>query len=196
MAQNDEEHRRSLARDLHDNVLPRASRLRTQAASLQPDDLAARLDELVTSLRQTIDTERTSLMESGIVAALQDLIDDLKQPAREQHTSLRLRNLLPQKSIPLSDERNTALYRIAQEALSNVIKHAQASDAVVTLKMDADTLEIEIKDNGIGMADAQREPPGHYGLMGMRERAAMIGATLSIISAPDEGTAVRVRLKP
>ncbi len=194
LVQTDEEQRRSVARDLHDDVLQDLSFIQSQLTELHPD-LAAQQKKLATRLRQIIKAQRPSFLEQDIAMTLQGLIDNMQQLVTEEKTTLRFRNLLPEP-ITLGGERTTALYRIAQESLSNVLKHAQANDVLVTLKIDrGDVLEIELKDDGIGMKNPAYSLYGRYGLMGMRERAIMIGATLTITSAPDEGTIVLVRLK-
>jgi len=192
LVRTDEEHRRMVSRELHDDILQNLFFLQVQLAETKPD-LALHLQKTVAKLRQTIKAQRTSLLDQGIVLALQDLISDLHQLA-EDKTIIQLRNLLPE-SVMLDDDRTTALYRIVQEALSNVLKHADADEAVVTLKRDRDVLEIEIKDNGIGMENTSQVQSGHYGLLGMTERATMIGAALTITSDLEKGTVVSVRLK-
>ena len=193
MAQTDEEHQRDMSRELHDDVLGDLTFLHDQQAASQPE-LAAHLGKLAAKVRQIIDKERAYLFEQGIVLALEALIDNL-EPLAKNKTNILRNLLLPEEPVALDYKSTTALYRIVQEALSNVLKHANADTAVVTLRMDGDTLEIEIWDDGIGMEDTDHEPSGHYGLLGMRERAAMIGATLTITSVPGEETTVLVRLK-
>jgi signal transduction histidine kinase len=84
-----------------------------------------------------------------------------------------------------------ALYRVAQEALNNIAKHAQAHSVLIELKYTPDTIALAVKDDGIGFAFT-RIAPQHLGLGIMRERADAIGATLEVISAPQEGTTVEV----
>jgi signal transduction histidine kinase len=193
LVRTDEEQRRVVASELHDDILQNLFFLQVKLAETNPD-LASHLQKTVVRLRQTIKAQRPSLLDQGIVLALQDLISDLNQLA-EGKTIIRLRNLLPE-AITLDDDRTTALYRLVQEALSNVLKHADADEAVVTLKRDHDVLQIEIKDNGIGMENTiSQVQSGHYGLLGMTERATMIGAALNIASELENGTVVSVRLK-
>lgn len=192
LVRTDEEQRRMVSRELHDDILQNLFFLQVQLAETKPD-LAEHLQKAVLKLRQTIKAQRPSLLDQGVVLALQDLISDLNQLAKDK-TIIQLRNLLPEPII-LDDNRTTALYRLVQEALSNILKHADADEAVVTLKRDQDVLEIEIKDNGIGMENTDQVQSGHYGLLGMTERATMIGAALTITSELEKGTIVTVRLK-
>jgi two-component system nitrate/nitrite sensor histidine kinase NarX len=92
---------------------------------------------------------------------------------------------------PLPAEVQVALYRIAQEALNNAAKHAEASRVDVRLLCDAESAQLSIQDDGQGF-DAHSIPPGRLGLGIMRERAAAIGAELTIESEAGDGTAVRV----
>ncbi len=98
----------------------------------------------------------------------------------------------------LSDEQATALYRIAQEALTNAVKHANAGNITVTLEARLDgTTRLCIEDDGIGMHTSEqgtRTLEYHYGLVGLQERATMINAELHITSAPGEGTTIVVEV--
>jgi signal transduction histidine kinase len=85
------------------------------------------------------------------------------------------------------------LYRIAQEALHNTIKHAQASRVALNLDCDADAIRMEIRDDGKGF-QADASYPGHLGLRSMRERAERLGGELNVESSPDSGTHIRVRI--
>jgi signal transduction histidine kinase len=99
----------------------------------------------------------------------------------------------------LTPERELAVYRIVQEALNNVIKHAQAQHVEVRLRFD-ETLSVSVRDDGVGFALPDRVDTltdrGHFGLIGMRERAELIGAHLAIHSSPGQGTTVEVTLPP
>jgi signal transduction histidine kinase len=92
------------------------------------------------------------------------------------------------------DERAETLLQMAQEALRNVERHAMATRVLVTLRIrDGTQLELKIEDNGVGF-DPDSLPPGHFGLIGLREQAALIGAELRIDSKPQEGTTLSVSL--
>lgn len=95
---------------------------------------------------------------------------------------------------PLPPETEAELMRVAQEAIHNVKKHAGATQLAVQLDYGADSIALEVRDNGRGGAvdQARNAMPGHFGLTGMKERAANIGGTLEVTSAPGEGTVVRL----
>lgn len=92
----------------------------------------------------------------------------------------------------LPNEVQVALYRLCQEGLSNIARHAGASQVDIYLNYEPDAVELRIRDDGRGF-DPDKTPPGHYGLSMMRERAAAIGAKLSITSQPGHGTEIIIR---
>jgi signal transduction histidine kinase len=94
----------------------------------------------------------------------------------------------------LTSEVETMMYRLAQEALNNVAKHARANHVDVVLERSAESMSVIIEDNGVGFDVANAEAAGRgLGLIGMRERAALVGAELQIESTPGRGTTVIVR---
>jgi len=94
----------------------------------------------------------------------------------------------------LSAEQQTALFRIRQEALNNVVCHANASSVQVSIKETDDAVEMRIRDNGRGISAEQTSAPGSIGLLGMKERAALIGGTFTIAGARGKGTVVSVHV--
>jgi signal transduction histidine kinase len=107
-------------------------------------------------------------------------------------------DLCDEPAVPF--EVKEALYRIAQEALNNVAKHAYATHVTLRLTVSSagapgGTLVLEVQDDGVGF-DPQRGYPGHLGLQSMEERAARAGGTLAVDSAPARGTMLRVRIPP
>ena len=97
----------------------------------------------------------------------------------------------PEIALPVKE----VYYRVAQEALHNVVKHAGASHIDVDLSANGKGVVLEIKDNGAGF-DADQSYPGHLGLVSMAERAASVGADFAVTSAPGSGTTVRLTLPP
>jgi signal transduction histidine kinase len=93
----------------------------------------------------------------------------------------------------LSLDAKEALYRVAQEAIHNVVKHAEASRVWLTLKSRPEAVLLEVQDDGKGF-DPTQDFPGHLGQRSMRERSEAIGAGLTVESAPGQGTRVRVWL--
>ncbi|MGB4065878.1 MAG: PAS domain S-box protein [Azonexus sp.] len=98
------------------------------------------------------------------------------------------------ENIKLSRDRSTAIFRIIQEALTNVAKHAGASTAFVAISKHGGELIIEIRDNGIGITKSNRVKPDSFGLIGMRERALYLGGELSVTGMPNAGTRLNLRI--
>jgi signal transduction histidine kinase len=100
--------------------------------------------------------------------------------------------------IRLTPEREIAVYRIAQEALSNVARHARAGSAQLQVTFEPDRLVLVVQDDGVGFEAPERlnelASSDHYGLLGMQERAELIGAQLRLESAPGKGTTLRLEL--
>jgi signal transduction histidine kinase len=128
-----------------------------------------------------------SLATEGLIAALE------KQAALVQarHKIAVHVSLCDEPDAPL--EVKEALYRIAQEALNNTVKHAQAERVELRLEQNADEILLEVRDDGGGF-DPESSFPGHLGLKSMRERVARLGGRLWIESAPGEGSRIRVQI--
>jgi signal transduction histidine kinase len=97
----------------------------------------------------------------------------------------------PEGRLPLSPRTEAQAFAIGREALGNVVKHAQATTARITVEERPGHVLVEIRDDGLGF-EPDIDHPGHFGLESMRSRAAEIGAQLSITSGPGRGTVVRI----
>jgi signal transduction histidine kinase len=193
LVRSDEEQRKRVARDLHDSVLQNLFFVKQRLTRSDPE-AASFVDNTITLLRQTIKAQRPSLLDRGLILALQDLINDMEQLAEDDIVILWHNDL--EDEIVISDEKATSIYRIVQESLSNILKHAHADKATVTARNGNGSFEVLIEDNGIGISGKSKAQIGHhYGLLGMKERATMIGADLSIVSEPGSGTVVSVKTK-
>jgi len=195
------EERQRLARELHDSVSQAlygiALGARTASALLDRDPARAREPiDYVLSLAEAGLAEMRSLIfelrpesleAEGLVAALEKQIAATRaRYGIEVEATLGAEPAAP----PAVRE---AVYRIAQEALHNVVKHAQATKVGLTLSSNERQVELEVRDNGSGF-DAAGEFPGHLGLRSMRERATRLGGELSIRSGRRSGTRVRLRI--
>ena len=199
-----EDERRRIARDMHDQFGEHLSTLSLRIAQLseaceQGADLAGHLQALDT-IAQRLDRDvdqlvwqlrPTALDDLGLRAALTNYIQEWSQRANiaaELHTS----GLLDDRLAP---EVETALYRIAQEALNNVAKHSRARRVEVILERRADCVLLILEDDGIGFDPADSAADRHgFGLVGMQERAALVGASLEIESTPGNGATILVRM--
>jgi signal transduction histidine kinase len=129
-----------------------------------------------------------SLEMEGLVAAIE------KQAASitARHQIQVLTSFSVEPSLPI--EAKEALYRISQEALQNIIKHAKADRVEIRLEQSEETVLLDILDNGVGF-DPSRSYPGHLGLLSMRERVKKAGGDLEISSSPGCGTVVSASIK-
>lgn len=201
-----EEERRRLARDLHDDTIQSLIALNQQiqlaqmAAADADETSEARLatmqqmaGQMMTDVRRLIHDLRPIYLEDlGLVPALQMLARDMSQTM-----DIPVSFAADGPAQRLGPEVELALYRIAQEGLRNVARHAQANRAEVRLVFDDEAVCLTIRDDGQGFATpespAEMAPAGHFGLLGVQERAEAIGARLQIESAEGAGTVLRVR---
>jgi signal transduction histidine kinase len=200
-----EEERRRLARELHDDTIQSLIALNQQiqlAHMTAPDETSKeRLTTMQNMAEQTVadlrrltrDLRPIYLEDLGLVPALEMLARDMSK-ALSLPITFETRGA--GRRLPPNTE--LALYRIAQEGISNVARHAQATQAVVSLTYDSDSICLSIRDNGKGFnvpdSPAEMAPAVHYGLLGIQERAEAIGARLQIQSAAGAGTNLMVSL--
>jgi signal transduction histidine kinase len=199
-----EEERTRLARELHDDTIQAviALKQRVQLAQKVVTDTRAKeslrsLEELaeqtIENLRRLTRALRPIYLEDlGLVTALEMLVHEVGQA-----NNLQVEFFKSGQERRLPREIEVSLYRIAQEALNNVIRHAKAQYAVLSIFFDSE-INLEVKDDGVGFAIPKSPTDfassGHFGLLGMRERADLIGGTLDVRSEPNEGTSLTVRL--
>jgi PAS domain S-box-containing protein len=198
------EERQRLARELHDSVsqalygIALGSRTASTLLSRQahPDRVAEWLEYVLslaeaglTEMRALIFELRPESLETeGLIAALKQQAAALE--ARHE-IPVRANILCEEPDLPL--ETKEALYRIAQEALHNTVKHARATKAQMTLEHDSRVIALEVSDDGVGF-DPEGTFSGHLGLKSMRERTARLGGTLRVESVSGKGTTIRVRI--
>jgi signal transduction histidine kinase len=198
-----EEERRRLARELHDDTLQSLIALnqRVQLAQLAADGHPAgeRLAEIqrlaarmIADLRRYTQALRPIYLEElGLAPALEMLA---RETARSSNIPVTFQLSGTPRRLPAAIE--LALYRIAQEALSNVVRHAAASQASVQLAFTAEETRLTVADDGRGFAvpisPAAMAPSGHFGLLGLHERAELIAARVKVESQPGAGTRVTV----
>jgi len=197
------EERATIARELHDSLAQVLSYLRIQLALLKravpEEDLPAQtiiadfsreLNNAWRQLRELLTTFRLTLNHANLPAALQESLDGL-----QSQTQAKLVLDCRLSSLALDAQKQVHLLQIVREAVLNAIKHAQASEIIVSCITSADgTHTVTIRDNGIGIGEAS-EPPGHYGLNIMRERAGRLGGTLHFSPPPNGGTQVSVTFR-
>ncbi len=187
-----EEERAAISRELHDDVGQMLAYLTLQlerARRLNPKLVAGALQEVKMSLTETISQVRDishrlrpPMLEGGLLPALEELIRKLT--SKGQITYDLKCAMLPAES----GELNLAIYRIVQEALTNVIRHSQASKVTIGLFQKDGQVHLEVKDNGIGFDVSQATRTA--GLTGMKERARSLGGRLVIQTATGSGTEI------
>ena len=195
-----ESERRYIARELHDETsqaltaLMFGLRLMEQEVG-HPENLLARLAELKQLTdgiledlhRLAMDLRPASLDHLGLVAALEQLV---KVVCERYNLGVRFKTVGISEEVRLPDDVETALYRIVQEALTNVVRHARANNVDVILELQEGRSIIVVEDDGVGFDALEIHKSGHLGLLGMQERAQMAGGTLQVESRPGGGTTI------
>jgi len=195
--------RERLARDLHDSLGHALVALSVQLEAIQrlykvdPERASAQVDELKTLTRASMDDLRRSLAglrapglgERRLSEALQTLSVDTGQRAH-----LEITCHVAEGANQLSPTQAETLWRVAQEALANIERHAAARTVQIRLDMESQTARLTVKDDGRGMPPEAEKQPGHYGLRGMRERVEGLGGELTFTSNGHGGTCVNVKL--
>jgi two-component system NarL family sensor kinase len=195
-----EAERRRLAGEIHDGISQRVVSLSfhlsaaADAVATAPDVAASEITEAQLLAEAALDETRFAIAglhppvldDLGLAASLESLARSVPQ--------LDIQTDVQSCHLPAHVE--TAVYRIAQEALQNVAKHAEASSAQVRLTTRGDTIVLEVEDDGRGFTPAElvdHPGPVGYGLRGMRERAELLGGMLELQSCPGHGTVLRLR---
>lgn len=201
-----ETERQRITQELHDGIGQSLTSLMLGLRALEDTSSDLPTRERAEALRKTGRTIHEELRriihglrplvldELGLVPAIARLIDDAQGVC---DASIKLVSGLPDEA-RLSSEPESAIFRIVQEALSNAIKHASASKIEIRFSREGHGLKVEVEDDGCGfdLASIAFDKQGNqsYGLQGMRERAMLIDGKLSIISSPNAGTVVSLRL--
>ncbi|MEB0133996.1 PAS domain-containing protein [Actimicrobium sp. CCC2.4] len=197
-----EEEKRSIARELHDDMGASLTSLNMHLDSIYkalPDepawsDKATRVRALVASLVATTRRIQIGLrpimldlfgLKAGIIEQLEEF---------EQRTGITCKTSLPDDEVALPHKLEITLYRMLQEALNNVAKHAQATRVDVILDVDEDQAVLTVRDDGIGIPPERINNQSTYGIRGLSERASFLGGTASVFANPVRGTTVRIVL--
>jgi signal transduction histidine kinase len=195
-----EEERRHIARELHDETGQALTLIRLHLSELgqrpvpRPETVAEGLqlvDRAIAHIRGLSLRLRPPMLDDlGLADAVENVLDQQARAA-----GWRVSKALPELEERLPDEIETACFRICQEALTNAARYSGATEVGVTLRLDAEGLSLEVRDNGRGFDLAQYQTPEerrkHFGLVSMTERAALVGGELAIDTAPGRGTRVR-----
>ena len=198
-----DEERTRIARDLHDRI--------GQSLAYLGFELDRLVDREATGERITADLSQLRDDVRGVVREVRDTLYDLRTDVSEDHglgdvleqfvhrvTERSELNIQVEADrgvrLPMLQERE--MWRVAQEALANIERHSQATAVRVVWRCDGSRALIDVTDNGVGFEQGRAGRTDSYGMLGMRERASSIGATLEVVSAPGRGTRVRCSLTP
>jgi PAS domain S-box-containing protein len=198
-----EQEKSRFARELHDELGQLLTMLQMDVAWCKAalpygnDAFDTRLDRMEQLLKSTIaatrriaaDLRPLMLDDLGLVPSLEWLVENFSQ-----RTGIACTLSVGEDELALPKAHASAIFRIVQESLTNIAKHAEASHAEIALERDEDELVVRVADDGVGFSPLAPRKPGSLGLFGLRERASLMGGEASIISAPGEGTSIVVRL--
>jgi two-component system sensor histidine kinase UhpB len=196
-----EQERTRIAREIHDDLGGNLTAIKMSLALLarrlppeaQLGDKAEYLDSLVDrtieSVHRISGDLRPSILDFGLVAAI-----DWQATEFEKQTGIGCAFESNRKDIVLHPDQATALFRIFQEALTNISKHAGATEVRVELVRGTRNVRLQIADNGCGIAIRDRTKPKSFGIRGMIERASALGGDLSVTGGPDGGSVVSVKV--
>jgi signal transduction histidine kinase len=193
-----EDEQRRIARDLHDDVVGRLSvllfdlgRMRAQQPierAGDSDKLMADTKSIVDSLRRVIRDLRPPMIDQfGLKTSLDWLCSEFAR-----NTGVACAFICHPALSNLDTAIACTFYRIVQEALTNITRHAQATEAGVQLTQIDNSLQLRIEDNGRGMLNEDRSKSGSFGLQGMYERTLLLGGTFNIDSTPGSGTRIEI----
>jgi signal transduction histidine kinase len=202
MIEQHEEERRRLSRELHDETAQVFSAVKMELGVLRgtvPAEQTARLDQVLTlidtgirSIRSVTNDLRPSLLDDlGLLPALRSLVSDFSD-----RSGIRAGLAVPSSLPVLSREAELALFRALQEALSNVLRHADARTVDVGISIDSAGVLLQVSDDGRGLPDGltpeSLELQGHMGLAGMRERITALGGTVRLRARAGAGAHLEV----
>jgi PAS domain S-box-containing protein len=198
-----EEERAMVAREIHDELGQALTAIKIDLASLIPrlgadqkeelekaESILKLVDQTILSVRRIATELRPGILDDlGLVAAVEWAAEEF-----EVRTGTRIHLDLPDDDIVIDPERATAIFRIFQETLTNVTRHAEATQVDVRLGREDGYIVLEVRDNGRGIGEEQLSAGGSLGILGMRERALLLGGALTISGAPGKGTLVTLRI--
>ena len=203
-----EEERARIAREIHDSIGQGLTGLKMDLSLLenelaQQEDLSEReklygkiqtmytlLDDMIQSVRDVSAQLRPLILDSlGLVTAIEWQAEEF-----QKKTGLTCEYILPKEKVELNNDESTVLFRILQECLTNIIRHAKATKVIVKLERKEKHILLEVQDNGIGIDENVVKEINSLGLLGMKERALVLGGSVDIWGKPGRGTIVTVKI--
>jgi signal transduction histidine kinase len=198
-----EEERTRIARQIHDGLGQAMTALKIDLSWLSKrmandqDSIREKMQSMVALIDETIETVhnvsedlRPGILDDfGLSAAIEWQAEEF-----QKRTGIECRISLPADGFDLSKEKSTHLFRIVQETLTNVIRHANATKVEINLSEKDGTLQLEVVDNGRGITAAAITNPKSFGLIGIKERVNSLGGEVNIVGTPNEGTRLMVKM--
>ena len=196
-----EQEKSRIARELHDELGQALTALKIdigwvrERVGMEPGEVREKLaamqgliDATVASARRiSADLRPLMLDDLGLAAATDWLVQGFSQ-----RTGIPCTLEADESDLDLQDPYATAVFRVLQESLTNIARHAQATKVSVRVERRGDRIALEVRDNGRGFVPSEPARPGSFGLLGLRERASLLGGDLAIDSVPNQGTTVRM----
>jgi len=198
-----EEERTSIAREIHDELgqdctaikmdlalIGRKATKRQSQLRAKVDSAIRLVDEMIVTLRRIASELRPRTLDDlGLTAALEGQAQEF-----ESRTGIRCHVALPQEPLALDSECSTAIFRIFQESLTNVARHAHATRVEARLELKADQLLFQVHDNGRGFDPEEAKARRALGLVGMQERALLLNGEIKVEGVPGAGTTMTLRI--
>lgn len=197
-----EQERMNLAREIHDELGQALTALRMEALLIGSKAESALVSDRVRHMIDFIDSTagkvqnicselRPSILDDlGLAAGTEWLVDEFRK--HSENTSIKY--VYEGEEKVLSQDVSTAAFRILQEALTNVMRHSEAQNVTVALRLDDESLILDVSDDGRGIAPKEMDKTGSFGLLGMRERAFNIQGSLEITGREGTGTSIRLTI--
>jgi signal transduction histidine kinase len=197
-----EAERKSIAREVHDELGQILSTLRLDISMIRSrfgkhntelmvmaENMTGLVDRAIHGVRDVSENLRPAVLSMGIFAAIEWLCGNFST-----HTGIPCVLGSPDPCVDLEEARAVVIFRIVQESLTNVMRHAHARNVNIVLSLRDENLCVEVKDDGRGFDMNNEKQLASYGLLGMRERARAWGGHLGIASTPDNGTVVSLNI--
>ncbi|MEI5998039.1 PAS domain S-box protein [Paraburkholderia bengalensis] len=200
-----EEEKKRIARELHDDLGQQLTALKMSAVVLQQEveaghytsataakarGLVGQADDTMSAIRRIASNLRPTMLDDlGLLPAVEWLADEFGK-----RYGIKVKTQLSVGELDFSDTAATAIFRIVQEALTNVARHAFATEVVVAIELESQECEVRIDDNGRGAASATGNKPDSLGLLGIRERVRQLNGDASFVNRSDGGFRVQIRL--
>ncbi len=198
-----EEERTSIAREIHDDLGQSLTALKMDLARLAAqacgDDEMLRerlnadvdhVDKIIQSVKRVCTELRPTILDHlGLAAAVEWQCEEF-----QKRTGIKCDTLFDPEDVDVDSDLGTALFRVFQEAFTNVVKHAKATEAKTSIKRTSSSIVLEITDNGVGITEEELSKSGSFGLLGIRERVYPWGGIVTVSGARNKGTTVKITI--